>query len=270
MNAYADLKTLKSSAYLNIAATDMDTQLRKLLEFASREIDQLCGRFFYCWEGIRYYDSAGLAVFFGDDILSISAFETDEDGDGVYENAFAATDYLLCPRNALPKLRAEIAGGAYGGFGASAKITGVFGYGDGISAAPYADSGIATAEELDASETGIDVAAGGGATFSAGQTIRIESEQAYIQSIVTDTLTVRRGMNGTAGATHATGKAIYIYEYPAPIAQACLILAMRAWKRKDTGYADVISSPELGQTAMWKGLDPDVAKIVGHYKKWGY
>lgn len=272
MNCYATVTDIKSSSYLNISVTDYDTYFRRLLDSASREFDRLCDRFFYCWEGIRYFDGTGLKLF-TDDLLSIATLKTDEDGDGVYENTFATSDYIKYPLNGYPKTKLEIAsGGDYGSFasgvGNGVQITGVFGYGDEVSATPYVDSGTLTAEELDTTETGVDVVSG--TPFSAGHTIRIESEQMYVESVSANTLTVRRGVNGTTAATHATSKAVYVYEYPMPIAQACLITAMRAFKRKDTAYADIISSPELGQIIMSKGLDPDVKIIIERYRKWSY
>ena len=273
MNSYADLTTLKSSSYLNITVTDYDVYLRKLLESASREIDRLCERYFYCVTGTRYYDGAGRKLFIRDDLLYITSLATDEDGDGTYENTFETSDYIAYPLNTFPKTRLELAsGGNYGSFASGilngVKLVGIFGYGDGISITPYYASGTTTAEELDISETDVDVA--DATKLAVGQTIRVEAEQMFVESISTNTLTVRRGVNGMVAATHATGKTISIYEFPAPITQACLIMAMRRWKRKDTGYADVISSPELGQISVWKGLDPDVEEIISEYKKWWY
>lgn len=273
MNAYADLTTLKSAAFLNISDTATDAYLRKLLEGASRDIDKLCDREFYCWEGTRYFDGGDTILFLDDDILSVATFKCDSDGDGTYEDTFATTDYNLYPLNDFPKTRAEISANSdYGGFASGVskgvQVIGVFGYGDGISATPYIDSGTTTAEALDATETGVDVASG--AALAVGQTMRVESEQMYIQSISSNTATVKRGVNGTTAATHATGVTVYVYEYPMPVVQACLIQTMRNWKRKDTAFADVISSPELGTVSVWKGLDPDVAKKIAMYRKWSY
>ena len=68
-------------------------------------------------------------------------------------------------------------------------------------------SGTTLAEALDNSETGIDVA--DGTKFAVGETIRIESEHMYIQSISSNTLTVKRETDGTDAVTHITGLDIY-------------------------------------------------------------
>ena len=65
------------------------------------------------------------------------------------------------------------------------------------------------AEDLDTSETGVDVS--DGPEFDIGQTILIDSEQMKISNIVSNTLTVTRGANGSTAATHTNGAAIKVY-----------------------------------------------------------
>lgn len=63
-------------------------------------------------------------------------------------------------------------------------------------------------EDLDGSETGIDVATGTGIFFAVGDAIRIDDEVMLITAVTGDTLTVTRGSaagTGTAAATHTTG-----------------------------------------------------------------
>lgn len=61
------------------------------------------------------------------------------------------------------------------------------------------------AEDLDNSETGIDVAANTGESFAAGDMIRIDDEFMTISSISNDTLTVVRGAAGSSAVVHSTG-----------------------------------------------------------------
>jgi hypothetical protein len=94
----------------------------EVLEAASRWIDRQTGRRFYAVSETRYfraiwdraytygpYDSFYMGWgsvapdqrVFIDDVLSVSALTTDNDGDGVYETTWVAgTDYWLGPRNA--------------------------------------------------------------------------------------------------------------------------------------------------------------------------
>ncbi|MBF8255128.1 MAG: hypothetical protein HW375_35 [Anaerolineales bacterium] len=64
------------------------------------------------------------------------------------------------------------------------------------------------AEDIDASETAIDVASG--SAVEVGEIIVIDSEWILVNAIVANTLTsVTRGVNGTTAATHANGANIY-------------------------------------------------------------
>ena len=95
----------------------------------------------------------------------------------------------------------------------------------------------------------------------------IGTEQLYVQAVSTNTLTVRRGVNGTTAATASNGATVNIYEYPEPITWATLVLAMRHWKRKDSAYQDIIGNPETGQLIMSKGMDPDVEGVIREYRR---
>ena len=270
-NAYNNLTTLKSR--LDITATTWDTDLLALLVAASRQIDKFCDRFFYVDEVTRYFDGSGTPLFI-DDLLSVSTLKLDEDGDATFESTMATTDYILYPLNKYPKTHIKISGNSdYGGFAAGIKkgveIAGDFGYGTGRSATPYTATSITIVAD-NATETELDVSAEG--TIKAGHTILVESEQIYVKTASADAtkkITVGRGVNGTTAAAHAT-KAASIYDYPEPIMEACLIQAMRWWKRRESAFADVIGVPELGQMIIYKGLDPDLKLIIETYRKRGF
>lgn len=53
---------------------------------------------------------------------------------------------------------------------------------------------------------------------------------------------------------------------PADIKQACLILASRLWKRRETPFG-VLSIPDLGTTAQIRKTDPDVANLLEPYTR---
>jgi len=278
-NLYASLTTLKSR--LDITATTWDTDLLALLGAVSRELDKWCARWFYVWEGLRYLDGSPTPLFLPDDLLSVDTdgFVLDEDGDETYESTMApktgdtSNDYWLYPLNGFPKTWAKISSDSnFGGFASGIKrgikITGKWGYGDGESATPYSDSGInVPAGGLAKAAVSLVLGAGEGASFSVGQTIRIDTEQLYISAISTDTLTLVRGQNGTIDAIHVAAADIYIYEYPEPIREACLIQAMRLWKRRESAFQDAVGSPETGAIMVYKGLDADVKLIVSEYRR---
>ncbi len=264
-NSYASLTELKG--ILGITSTTDDTVMRKILESASRSIETYCNRRFYSTSETKYFD--GAVTLWIPDLLSINAsgLKTDEDGDGTYENTYATTDYILYgggledTLNLYPKTRIEInLNGDYGSFGYGVKnsvqIAGVWGYGDGTSATPYvADT--TTAEALDASETGVDVTSA--ANLSAGMTILADSEQMYITSVSSNTLTVERGVNGTTAATHDTAKQLYYYRYPRDIMQACLDLSIALYQNR---AKQGLQSERLGDYCL-----PTTAECLTH-KGW--
>jgi len=280
MNCYASLVEIKrqlaSDADASGFTTNYDTLLLAILEAGSRLIDAYCARHFYTKEETRYFDGAG-GLLLLDDVLSISSFKIDDDDDGTYEETLTATtDYLLYPLNGYPKLRAEISTDTdrdYSDFAKGMKngveIVGVWGYGDGESATPYEDSGDSVQDDSGINSTVTTVTVTDADNFAPGQTIRIESEQCYIQSYNTtaNTLTVKRGVNGTTAASHDKDTTIYIYQYPDLIKQACIIQAMRWYKRKESAFQDVVGNAELGQTIVYKSLDPDVRLIINSLRK---
>lgn len=230
MNSYCSIADVKGT--LGISSTTDDTIMRKMCEAASRAIDTYTNRFFYVQSATKYFD--GHIPLWVDDLLSITTIKTDEDGDGTFENTLTVTtDYLLYPLNSLPKTKVALSvDSGYGGFGIFKKgceIAGLWGYGDGISATPYiADTTIT--EDLTAGESDIDVTSV--TNLSAGHTILIGTEQYYIYSISSTTLTVEPGVNGTTEAVHLNGATIYIYQYPDDIWQACVDLSVAYYQNR--------------------------------------
>ena len=269
LNAYADVTTFKSAEYADITANTEQVRFRELLEQASRHMDKQCHRRFYCWEGVKYYDGKGGNLLV-DDFLSIVTLKLDEDGDGVYEATMAATDYLIYPANQYPKERLELSNESdYGGFASGVRlgveITGVHGYGDGESATPYYTSS-QTVQDNPLTAGAINLTVTSTASLGAGMTLRIELEQLYIESITNaTTCVVVRGVNGTTDAAHVLSTPISIYEAPQPVIQATLVLAMRAWKRKDSAFQDVVGSPDTGLVVVYKDQDPYVKSVIHDY-----
>jgi hypothetical protein len=274
--AYASIADVKN--ILGITATTDDTMIRKIVESSSRSLDNYCNRTFIVNSGTKYFD--GAVTLWTPDLLSITTLKTDEDGDGTYENTFTTDDYILYGvgledrLNTYPKTEIVInySLGDYGSFASGVQkgvqIAGVWGYGDGISATPYI-SDTTTAEALDASETGVDVTSA--TNLSAGQLILVESEQMYIYSISTNTLTVERGVNGTTAATHDTGKTIYIYQYPSDIRQACIDLSVALYQNR---AKQGLQSERIGDysytiagTSLGKSMVESILESIRPYKR---
>ena len=263
-NAYADLATLKSPGLLNIPEGmpdgAQDGRLLGLLETASRWIDGYCGRSFAAVSGERRFDGDGGDALGTPDLVSVSRLRTRPpgrtagggDGDGWTE--WAAAEYLLYPLNGAPDTAggqpytrvltaaASASGSAAASGGrrrfpagrATVSIAGVWGYGS-----VREDTGLRLAAGGSlGSGDGAATAAPAGASPAAGHTIRIDDEDLYVTAAVRDatagttTLSVRRGVNGTAAAAHDAGAVLGAYCYPAAVTEACLLQAAAWWRQR--------------------------------------
>lgn len=275
MNAYADLTMIANKPWLEYEDDQLSVafkvNVRKVLEEVSREIDNQTLRHFYVKDETRYFDGTGSRLRL-EDLLSVTTLKLDEDGDQTFEVTMASTDYFLYPLNFFPKMEVKISSNSdYSGFAGGVlrgvEIDGSWGYGDGISATPYTDAGT-DVNDASVTATVTTITVDNGAAFSVGQTIRIDTEQMYIKSIVTNVLAVLRAVNGTTGATHDDDSDIYIYNYPADITQVCLIESIRAIQAGN--WLDVTGSPETVTFSVKKGFHPKSLEILKDYLRYGW
>lgn len=262
---YANLSDIRSALVYSSSDVADNTRLLEVLEEASRYIDEHCHRHFYVISETRYFTARDEDELIVDDLLSVTSLKTDDDGDRTYENTWAATDYDLEPYNKWPKWLLRVTPDGDYSFSTERKgveVAGLWGYGDGARATPYDDAQTDTAEALDATETAVDV--GDGTKFAVGQTILVESEQMYITSITTNTLTVERGVNGTTAATHVTAKDVYIYRYPLPVKRACLRQAQRTFRLEAVPFG-VQGSAEMG-TVQVTAYDPEILRWLAPFR----
>jgi hypothetical protein len=100
-SGYVTLEEIKYKLDYTGVNAERDAYVEKLIESASRWIDDYTGRRFYAVTETRYYSPKFRDVVFVDDFLSITTLKTDNGGDRNYSNAWAETDYDLLPENAL-------------------------------------------------------------------------------------------------------------------------------------------------------------------------
>lgn len=268
MNCYASLATLKAQMH-GMTATDNDTVLLGYLEEASREIDDWCGRHFYVQVATRYYDPpSGLSSWWlQDDVLAVTTLKVDNDDDGTYELTLSsATDYRLRPYNDFPKALVDLRSDStvlttFPSYVQAIELAGKFGYVEELE-----NTGATTSEALDATETEITVT-GSLAKLSPGQTYLIGTEQVYHELPIASPITARRAVNGTTAGTPDTGAVIYRYRYPRPVEQACVMHALRLFKRRESAYANVVASTDVGTYSIFRGIDPDIAKMLNRYRR---
>ncbi len=94
--------TAELRTWLGIGDGVDDAVLGQVLDEASRDIDGDTHRVFYQSAAgtVRYYTAVRADRLLIDDVVTVTAVTTDEDGDRVYESVWAATDYDLLPENA--------------------------------------------------------------------------------------------------------------------------------------------------------------------------
>lgn len=268
---YASLDDIRIALGYKASDTVDDPRVLATLEAASRWIDRWCQRHFYVVSQTRYYTAryADRLILDDDepDLLSVTSLKTDEDDDYDYDYTWAASDYHLMPFNGFPKWELRVTANGNYAFPSNERgveITGMWGYGDGQSATPYEASGTTTSEELDANETAVDLV--DGSKVQVGQALLIGSEQIYVIDVSSNVATVKRGVNGTTAAIHATGQTIYIYRYPDAVREACLLEAIRLYRRKDAPFG-VAGSGEFGQTGIVARTDPQVLFYLAPYRR---
>lgn len=77
-----------------------DSVMETIIAATSRAIDNMTGRRFYSATETRYYTARWSDWLPVDDLLSVSTLKTDDNGDGTHNTTWAASDYILQPRNA--------------------------------------------------------------------------------------------------------------------------------------------------------------------------
>jgi hypothetical protein len=102
-NGYLELR--EAEAYVQRQFADGSGILEDIITAVSRSIDRHCGRHFYQHGTTgspvaRYFeveklDELNLGTY--NDLVSLSTLKTDDNGDGVFETTYSASQYVLCP-----------------------------------------------------------------------------------------------------------------------------------------------------------------------------
>lgn len=269
LNIYSSPARVKQA--LDIGDTLDDADILAALQTVSREIDRYCGRRFYVELATRYYGAAGESYLRVDDLLAVTTLKTDPDGARTYPDVWATPDYDLDPPNALlespPEPYTRLYVGPLGSYSfgrarRSIQVTGKWGYYEVLETVAAT-----SAEVLDASETGVDVTSG--TAFNVGETILIDSEQMYVSAIATNTLTVTRGVNGTAAATHITASVVQRYTYPV-IGEACTQQAILAFRNTPNPTGEIGGNEAFTQSfqrSIQSGLHPFVRASLSTFRR---
>ena len=102
--------------------------------------------------------------------------------------------------------------------------------------------------------------------FGAGMLIKIEDEYLRVQAVSTaaETLTVKRGVNGTTAAEHAQNTPIYSFAPMEDIEQACVLLV--AWMERQPGSPGEVIQIMMNHTKVKSDAIPSfVNQVLGRY-----
>lgn len=97
---YASTEDVKKALAISVNDPQDDELLHELVEASSRMIDEYCGQFFYSTAGTAFYTPEVRNIVETDPFTAITSIATDDDGDGVYETVWTASDYYTQPYNA--------------------------------------------------------------------------------------------------------------------------------------------------------------------------
>lgn len=280
MNEYCVLYDLK--AYLRITDTDADALLTGFALQAARIFDAATRRHFYPRIETRYYDHPrDAAVLVLDaDLLEVNSFTT---GNGSV--AITSGDYYLTCGNVHNLTPYDRIAMRVDGNHATLQYTtnpqranavaGVWGYHeDWTSAWRVVD---ALTAGVNANATTLAVADADGVDldgviprFKAQQLIRVDSEYMYVTAVTagtTNTLTVRRGVNGSTAAAHDSAAAVAVYQPMYDVYHATRRLAAWLYGQKDQPYAERIQAAQQGIISIPEGLPSDVRLAIARYAR---
>lgn len=280
MNEYISYEELKDWGLGE--QSSISTRTEELLAFAcqaaSRMFDGSTRRKFYPWSETRYFDFPpnDSVLKLDEDLLAVSEFTTNND-----DTTITSTDYyLMCGRsyNLTPydrivlKLSGTQPNLLYSGTPQkSQKIAGTWGYHEDWPNA-WEDTGDTVQDDpLTAVATTVTVSSVAGQglyemspRFRAQDMLKIESEYLYVISTnpTADTLSVRRGVNGTTAAAHVSTTAISVYRPMDEIALATKTLAKWIYDRRQTSPEDEMGSIRMGGILRIPSAAPASVKMI--------
>ena len=104
-NHYCTVEMVKDS--LRIDNANNDDLIMTVIMAVDELIENYCDRKFTLTTDTRYFDGTKEPLFI-EDLVTVTTFKLDQDGDATYEKELATTDYNLLPYNETTKLRAEL------------------------------------------------------------------------------------------------------------------------------------------------------------------
>lgn len=260
---YGTLAKIKAESGVRITGTGDDDELWEILAVASAAIDLRCNRHFYPRTQTQEFNGPGTNKLRVPDLISITSLKEDTTDDLTFDTTWATTDYFLEPANAAPTqpygspythliVRAQGTKAAFDSGQRNFEIIGSWGYREHSEASgSLLDEG----SDIDATQTAVVV--DNGADFDIGQTIVLDSEQMLITNISTNTLTVTRALNGTAGAIHLNNVQVNTLRWPHQAERAAIMMTAVAFK----------SAPSIAQSVANLDITDEIDRLLAPLKR---
>ena len=278
---YCTFEELKSYRGIDLDKHGEDSLLKTFCRSASGLWDRLClGRTFYPRIETRYYDHPAddRVLKLDDDLLEVTTFTTQNTGVTVISGQY----YLMCggAYNMTPYDRIVMKSDGtrpnllYSGTVQKANaVAGVWGYHDNYASA-WRNTGDTLAASMTSGATtfsatsvsGSDVL-GESPRFRVQHLLKIDSELLFVTAISTNTVTVRRAVNGSTAAAHDSGATVYRWSPVEDVFEQVRELAAYLYQLKDSQVFDVIAMPEAGQMVVPKGVPTGVKIAALAYRR---
>ena len=293
-----ELKQVAPDAIL-AATTQYDTLFITLSERISRWVDNHTERMFYPFIDTRYYSvnrNRSHVVEFTfedpefddlwiDDLMEITSVSISED-DGATYTALATGDYIpmygqdFNSEKSYTLLKADRNGdlGSWPVGQRSVRVIGTFNFTDDRSnffedTLDEVENNPLTAAGTSLTVNDIDAADQRGIAplIAPGNLLRMESEFVEVASVnaTGNTAVIVRGVNGSTAAAHAQNIQIDKFMPPDPLKQACIIQAIKQYKRGQAGYGDAAAQIDMGRILQIKSMDQGALDMLQAYVKLG-
>lgn len=272
VGAYCGVTTFKRAS--NITDTTHDREILDHLLAASREIDRLTLRRYFPVTGTNKYRWPPLHVAYSwevwtlEDLLSVSAINVADSGVGAVP--VAVTHYFLEPQYTGPPYnRVEIDLSSTDVLQAgptpqqSVAITGQWGYSNATGGVGSLSAQIVATDTTLTAFTGNTLA-----SIEPGDVLLIESEAIFVDLDPGNSQTVlRRGVNGTTAATHASSTAVAKYQAPSAIRRVVRADAIGTFQQDLAAWGRTIGAGDMTVEYQGKQIKSMRQQVVDEYRR---
>ncbi len=276
LNAYTTLSEFKAfitppGQTLNVDALD-DNEIERIIESASRRIDDVAGRVFYPHIDTYEYDiPSDNVIWFGDDLLEILSFKN---GD---LTTIASTEYFTKPNNAYPKYCLQMRDMSTTPFVMNSSsssqlvlaLNAIWGYHEWYALRGWKAAGTLGAAIADTTGLTFTMTAGHTLTQGGGQIVRIDNELFNTTSSGATSLVVQaRGDNGSTAATHLILAPVYVWQHMPDISALALEIARMMYRSRYGENVETISTVTAGGVIVTpRSLPVWAQEIIRKYQR---